>query len=176
VAKPSRTDHCGRYPVLPTIVRDNLSGEHRPSLTLVADDCSPLLSADTYWQDMKTRFTQDTKKPTDDLLDNFVPSVQDAGNFLLAIDAGSAYLVGEWLAELICLLPVQLAVTKDNRFVPLKDGMLSLENERALLGADVPTIADYLTLGLLESLLGNYFATRPVRVISSMGHQSVGKS
>jgi len=69
-----------------------------------------------------------------------------------------------------------LAVTRENRFIPLKDGVWDPAHERSLLGADVPTIIEKLSLGWYESLFQSYMATKPVRVVSSMGEQSVGKS
>ncbi|KAG9082469.1 hypothetical protein FRC06_004977, partial [Ceratobasidium sp. 370] len=69
-----------------------------------------------------------------------------------------------------------LAITRDNRFIPLKDGVWDPVHERSLLGADVPTVIEKLSLGWYESLFQSYMATKPVRVVSSMGEQSVGKS
>ncbi|KAG8713462.1 hypothetical protein FRC11_012069, partial [Ceratobasidium sp. 423] len=69
-----------------------------------------------------------------------------------------------------------LAVTRENRFIPLKDGVWDPDYERSLLGADVPAIIDALSLGWYESLFQSYMAKKPVRVVSSMGEQSVGKS
>ncbi|KAG1764546.1 hypothetical protein EDD22DRAFT_951631 [Suillus occidentalis] len=88
----------------------------------------------------------------------------------------SKFCAGEWLAEFLCLIPIQIAVTKENRFVPLKDGVYSTELEKSLLGADVNRIVDYVSFGWYESLFQSYMAKKPVKVVSSMGEQSVGKS
>ncbi|KAG8749810.1 hypothetical protein FRC11_011015, partial [Ceratobasidium sp. 423] len=69
-----------------------------------------------------------------------------------------------------------LAVTRENRFIPLKDGVWDPEYERSLLGADIPAIVGTLSLGWYEPLLQSYMATKPVRVVSSTGEQGVGKS
>lgn len=53
-----------------------------------------------------------------------------------------------------------LAVTRDNRFIPLKDGVWEPDYERSLLGADVPAIIDALSLGWYESLFQSYMATK----------------
>lgn len=53
-----------------------------------------------------------------------------------------------------------LAVTRENRFIPLKDGVLNPAYERKLLGADVPTIINSLSIGWYESLFQSYMATK----------------
>ena len=55
-----------------------------------------------------------------------------------------------------------LAVTRENRFIPLKDGVWDPEYERSLLGADVHAIVDALSLGWYESLLQSYMATKVI--------------
>ncbi|CAE6459507.1 unnamed protein product [Rhizoctonia solani] len=69
-----------------------------------------------------------------------------------------------------------LAITMNNKFMPLKDGVWDPEHERKLVGATISELIDSLSLGWYESLLQSYMATKPVRVVSSMGEQSVGKS
>ncbi|EUC59552.1 hypothetical protein RSOL_318710, partial [Rhizoctonia solani AG-3 Rhs1AP] len=86
----------------------------------------------------------------------------------------SKFHFGEFIVKLLCLIPIHLAVTKENCFIPLKDGVLNPTFERKLLGADVPTIINSLSVGWYESLFRSYMATKPVRVVSSMGEQSVG--
>ncbi|KAH8986018.1 hypothetical protein EDB92DRAFT_1818469 [Lactarius akahatsu] len=63
-----------------------------------------------------------------------------------------------------------------NQFVPLKDGILSTQLEKWLLGAEVNKIVDSLSVGWYESIFQSYWASKPVKVVSSMGEQSVGKS
>jgi hypothetical protein len=100
------------------------------------------------------------------------------------------------LAELLCLIPIHIAITHENQFVPLKDGVVSEELEKSLLGAEVNKIVDSLSLGWYESIFQSYWASRvrilcpyfpecsslrhlhrykPVKVVSSMGEQSVVK-
>ena len=107
----------------------------------------------------------------------------------------SRYRVGEWLVDLLCLIPIHIAVCRENRFVPLANGVLSAELERSLLGAEVSQIVDKLSFGWYESIFQSYLALKvwsrvclsfhalnnirfhePVKVVSSMGQQSVGKS
>jgi hypothetical protein len=101
------------------------------------------------------------------------------------------------LADLLCLIPIHIAITQENRFVPLKDGVVSAQLEKSLLGAEVNKIVDSLSLGWYESIFQSYWASKvrvslpncperpsqyhvrqsqPVKVVSSMGEQSVGKS
>ncbi|KAH9984573.1 hypothetical protein BJV77DRAFT_1062131 [Russula vinacea] len=88
----------------------------------------------------------------------------------------SRFRAGEWLADLLCLIPIHIAITYENRFVPLKDGVVSPRLEKSLLGAEVNKIVDSLSLGWYESIFQSYWASKPVKVVSSMGEQSVGKS
>jgi hypothetical protein len=88
----------------------------------------------------------------------------------------SRYRVGEWLVDLLCLIPIHIAVCRENRFIPLANGVLSAELERSLLGASVNKIVDKLSFGWYESIFQSYLATKPVKVVTSMGQQSVGKS
>lgn len=88
----------------------------------------------------------------------------------------SRYRVGEWLVDFLCLIPIHIAVCRENRFVPLVNGVLSAEVERSLLGAEISQIVNKLSFGWYESIFQSYLALKPVKVVSSMGQQSVGKS
>jgi hypothetical protein len=72
----------------------------------------------------------------------------------------SKFLAGEWVVNFLCLIPIHIAITKENRFVPLKDGVYSTELERSLLGADVNRIVDSLSFGWYESIFQSYMATK----------------
>lgn len=54
----------------------------------------------------------------------------------------------------------RLAITRENSFIPLKDGVLNPAFEKRLLGADVPTIINSLSVGWYESLFRSYMATK----------------
>ncbi|KAF8589358.1 hypothetical protein K439DRAFT_1645139 [Ramaria rubella] len=58
----------------------------------------------------------------------------------------------------------------------LIDGVWSPELEHLLLGVDLSQIVKSLTFGWYESLLQSYYIGRKVKVVSSMGQQSMGKS
>jgi hypothetical protein len=71
----------------------------------------------------------------------------------------SRFRAGEWLADLLCLIPIHIAIVHENKFVPLKDGVVSAELEKSLLGAEVNKIVDSLSLGWYESILQSYWAS-----------------
>ncbi len=142
------------------------------------------------------------KKPTDEELHGIkVSAVQFEtfqDNVVLHSDWNvSRYQAGEWLVDLLCLIPIHIAVCRENRFIPLADGVLSSDLERTLLGAEVSQIVDNMSFGWYESIFQSYLAGKvclrcrcrflyinrglmhgiqPVKVVSSMGQQSVGKS
>ncbi|KAI0058500.1 hypothetical protein BV25DRAFT_1964893 [Artomyces pyxidatus] len=171
-----------RFPVLPAVRRRTItssSERHRKRLTFVTDD--NMRPFQSYFSDMISTFERTTRKPTGQELSSIQVSATDFRTFQtdVAEDANwdvSRYRLGEWLADMLCLIPIQIAVCRENRFVPLKDGMSSAALERALLGAEVNRIVDSLSLGWYESIFQSYLANMPVRVVSSMGEQSVGKS
>ncbi|KAG9032050.1 hypothetical protein FS837_002824, partial [Tulasnella sp. UAMH 9824] len=83
---------------------------------------------------------------------------------------------GEWFVELISLIPIHIALALDNRFLPCRDGISEQAVALELLGREVKEIIDIITLGPYEAILGSYMAARPIKVVSAMGEQSVGKS
>ncbi|EGO18970.1 hypothetical protein SERLADRAFT_358709, partial [Serpula lacrymans var. lacrymans S7.9] len=126
-------------------------------------------------------FERTTRKPTGDRLKTIIVSSMLSSTFYDELSQGikgefSQFRAGEWLVDLLCLIPIHLAITKENRFVPLKDGVSSVELEKSLLGAEVGRIVDALSFGWYESIFASYMVSKPVKVVSSMGEQSVGKS
>ncbi|KAI0246219.1 hypothetical protein BJV78DRAFT_1286673 [Lactifluus subvellereus] len=171
-----------RYPVVAAVRRrtvTSLSERQQKSLTFVTeDDTRPF---DSYFSDLIQTFERTTRKPAGDELRRIDVSAAQFGPFrdsvVLQPDWNvSRYRVGEWLVDLLCLIPIHIAVCRENRFVPLANGVLSSDLERSLLGAEVNKIVDKLSFGWYESIFQSYLATKPVKVVSSMGQQSVGKS
>ncbi|KAF8216813.1 hypothetical protein K438DRAFT_1658303 [Mycena galopus ATCC 62051] len=126
-------------------------------------------------------FEQRTRKPTGDALKSIqvltLPSAPFSSQSLSDDQWDlSKFRAGEWLVDILCLIPLQLAVTRENRFLPLKDGVTSATLERSLLGAEVGQIVDSISIGWYESVFQSYMTSKPVKVVSSMGEQSVGKS
>ncbi|CAG8493935.1 13962_t:CDS:10 [Dentiscutata erythropus] len=88
------------------------------------------------------------------------------------------YQLGEWIIQLSVLIPIQIAVARNNMFTPLRDG-LSSEVEHADLedgyARHVDAIAQNISFGWYEGIF-KHFGNRQVKVVSSMGEQSCGKS
>ncbi|KAJ7763628.1 hypothetical protein DFH07DRAFT_1059276 [Mycena maculata] len=135
-----------------------------------------------HFSELIITWEQRTKKPGGETLKRIqVSALPSSASFFSerSLDAQwdlSLFRAGEWLVDLLCLIPIQIAVTKENRFVPLKDGVVSTALEQRLLGADVNQIVDSLTFSWMESVFQSYMTSKPVKVVSSMGEQSVGKS
>ncbi|CAE7194406.1 unnamed protein product [Rhizoctonia solani] len=166
-----------RFPVAPAVTRSILSSMGREPRKLVFASTSNLELINNYFSRLITKLERTTCKPIGAELKSLsVVATSDPPDVLIQNIQRSKYLLGSFVVEFLCLIPLQLAITRDNRFIPLKDGIWDLEYERSLLGADVPSIINSLSIGWYESLFQSYMATKPVRVVSSMGEQSVGKS
>ncbi|KAI0052041.1 hypothetical protein FA95DRAFT_1484280 [Auriscalpium vulgare] len=170
-----------RFPVLPAVGRRTItsSSERRPkSLTFITSDDSRPFSS--YFSEMISTFERKTRKPTGQELSRITVLATRFPSFLEDVETGSweitRFRAGEWLVDFLCLIPIHIAVCRDNRFVPLKDGVSSTKHEKSLLGAEVNRIVDSLSFGWYESIFQSYLASKPVKVVSSMGEQSVGKS
>ena len=79
--------------------------------------------------------------------------------------------MSEWLQRVICLVPIQIARAEQNSLTLFADG---LKSEAALAAHTVVDLQDSIQLGLYEAILDDW--SGPVKVISSMGKQSTGKS
>ncbi|KAG8900672.1 hypothetical protein FRB99_005823 [Tulasnella sp. 403] len=158
-----------RYPVVAAIQRETFSGSARLplSVTFVSDE--PDRPFEPYFKRMVRDFERVSKKPTEKRLDKIVIEAARFEDLEWEAPTSSTYKAGEWLAELLCLIPIHIALARENRFVPLKDGILDPELERQLLGAEVASIIDAITIGWYESIFSSYMATKPVKVVSSMG-------
>ncbi|KAI9453845.1 hypothetical protein BJY52DRAFT_1225384 [Lactarius psammicola] len=170
-----------RFPIVAAVGRQTItsSSERRQkSLTFITEDHTKPFSS--YFSDLIHRFEKATRKPTGSELRRIEVTAADSLFRSKVIQESdwkvSRYRVGEWLVDLLCLIPIHIAVCRENRFVPLADGVLSAELERSLLGAEVNKIVDKLSFGWYESIFKSYMASKPVKVVSSMGQQSVGKS
>jgi len=171
-----------RFPVLPAVQRATISSNDRcrRSILFVTDQDHNRYQP--HFADMIETFERTTKKPTGDRLSTLQVSAMTFDSFIadFSPDAEwnntSIFKVGEWVVDILCLIPIHLALARDNRFVPLKDGVYSVEVEKSLLGAEINRIVDSISFGWYESIFQSYMADKPVRVVSSMGEQSVGKS
>ena len=95
----------------------------------------------------------------------------DDPSFPLSIpNSNSIDQMGDFVRKLIGFTPLQIARCQGNEFLILESGNpMSLENIE-----DVFDLKDKIDLGLFEAIF-NYW-TGPVKVVSSMGKQSTGKS
>ncbi|KAI0247518.1 hypothetical protein BJV78DRAFT_1380231 [Lactifluus subvellereus] len=179
--------HChvdvwSRFPVVPVAKLQAITssrGRQQKALVFITDDDRGSFSS--HFSNIVHTFERTSRKPTGEELKNISVSTRTfpsfANQFLSSPDwPVSRFRAGEWLANLLCLIPVQIAITHRNRFVPLKDGVVSTQLEKSLLGAGVNRIVDNLSLGWYESIFQSYWASKPVKVVSSMGEQSVGNS
>ncbi|CAI2191699.1 11574_t:CDS:10, partial [Funneliformis geosporum] len=85
----------------------------------------------------------------------------------------SEYQLGDWIIQLCCLIPIQIAVARNNLFLPLKDGLFS--NFEFDGYGHVNNIAENISFGWYEGIF-KHFSDKQVKVVSSMGEQSCGKS
>ena len=164
-----------RFPVFSAVQRETISSStlrNSRTLTFVTDRDYQRYAP--HFTDMIFTFERSTKKPTGDILKSIRVSATSFSVFTAELCGGgkrpsstwnrpwpvSAYRAGEWLVELLCMIPIHLAVAKDNWCVPLKDGVYSPELERSSLGADVNRIVDCLSFGWYESLFQSYMASK----------------
>lgn len=113
------------------------------------------------------------------------PSVHDANSIVSCIDlpwsvdkvsglapsAGPEVQMGEWMRRLVCLVPIQIARAEHNALKPMVDGLQLSGNVDYV---DAISLANVLCFGLYEAVFDSW--SGPVKVISSMGKQSSGKS
>ncbi|KAH9029425.1 hypothetical protein EDB85DRAFT_1867188 [Lactarius pseudohatsudake] len=176
------SDVWTRFPVVPAVKRHTItssSQRQQKTLVFVTDDHRRPFSS--HFSDIISAFEKTSRKPTGDELKSIVVSARPFPSFTQQFLSSpdwpvTRFRAGEWLADLLCLIPIHIAITHENRFVPLKDGVVSPQLEKSLLGAEVNRIVDSLSLGWYESIFQSYWASKPVKVVSSMGEQSVGKS
>ncbi|KAG9039495.1 hypothetical protein FS837_000976 [Tulasnella sp. UAMH 9824] len=163
-----------RFPVIPAIPREFTSSRPPIRLTIVEYAARSILQrSPRYFSDMIRDFIRRSPKPVGRSLESIEVDVKSASENKALDSPVESCLGGEWFVEVICLIPVHIAIARGNRFVPLKDGRCRDDHNNALLGLEVPEIIDAITLGTYEAILGSYISTKPVRVVSSMGSLGV---
>ena len=149
------------FPVLPAVKRRSLSSSNRCQKMLtfiVGDHTWPFVS---YFSDLVQASQKRIKKPMGNELRDIEVSAAPFQPFWDNILSASHWRVsrhsaGEWLVNLICLIPVHIAVCRENRFIPLANGVLP-DPDRSLLGEEVNEIVDKLSFGWYESIFQSYF-------------------
>ena len=155
-----------RFPVLPAVQRATTSSDdrYRPSILFVTDRGHNQYQL--YFSDMIETFERTSKKPTEDKLSTLHISATTFDTFVADFsrtaewDNISIFKIGQWVVEVLCLIPIHLALARDNRFVPLKDGVYSAEVEKSLLGAEINRIVDSISFGWYESIFQSYMADK----------------
>lgn len=156
-----------KYPVLPTIPREDASVRRvANSLTFVTDRDAKKYRR--YFQSMISTFKAKSQKPAGRVLDDIRINTDAFARVFASNSTTSEFRAGGWFVNLLCLIPIQIAVARDNRFIPLTDGVLMQDVERELLGAEVNTIVDRLSLGWYESIFQSYMSTKVSRVAFMM--------
>ncbi|CAG8485102.1 8847_t:CDS:10 [Acaulospora morrowiae] len=84
-----------------------------------------------YINDMFEEVKRTTRKPAS-MLKKFVTAVElfrnfDIEDFKSLRKNSSEFQFGEWIIQLSCLIPIQIAVARNNQFHPLHDGLSSTE-------------------------------------------------
>jgi hypothetical protein len=155
-----------RFPVMPAVRRQTISSSSiRQPKTLVFVTDRDYQSFASHFADIIHTFEKTTKKPTGDELRCIQVSAIAFDSIIAELTADkerrvSCFRAGEWLVDCLCLIPIHIAITKENRFIPLKDGVSSAELEKSLLGAEVGRIVDSLSFGWYESLFQSYMASK----------------
>ena len=155
-----------RFPIIAAVGRQTItsSSERRQkSLTFITENPSQPFSS--YFSDLIQKFEKATRKPTGDELRRIGIFAAKFGllHDKVIQDSNwkvSRYRFGEWLVDLLCLIPIHIAICRENRFIPLADGILSAELEQSLLGAEVNQIVDKLSFGWYESIFKSYMALK----------------
>ncbi|EUC62856.1 cytochrome P450 family protein, putative, partial [Rhizoctonia solani AG-3 Rhs1AP] len=101
-----------------------------------------------------------THKPVDWELTSTLVSTTNATSEEL-LESLSEFKLGSFIVELICLIPIHIAATMDNKFMPLKDGVWDPDYESGLVHSTVEEINDSLSFGeqsVGKSYCLNHFA------------------
>jgi hypothetical protein len=150
-----------RFPVVPAVRRHTFkSSDRKPrAISFVSS-----INNDRFlpqYRLMISKFENATHKPVGDELSTVQIRGMCYEEFISEeMENISHFKAGEWLVDMLCLIPIHLAVARDNRFVPLKDGVWSLELERSLLGATIEQVIDSLSFGWYESIFQSYMADK----------------
>ena len=155
-----------RFPVLPAVQRATISSNDRCCCSILFVTDRDHNRYQPHFADMIETFEKTTKKPTGDKLNALQVSAMTFDSFIANSSPNaewnntSIFKVGEWIVDLLCLIPIHLALARDNRFVPLKDGVYSAEVEKSLLGAEINRIVDSISFGWYESIFQSYMADK----------------
>jgi hypothetical protein len=160
------SDVWTRFPVVPAVRRHTFrTSDRKPrSLSFISSIKNDRFLP--HYHSMVSKFENTTRKPVGDELSKVQIQGMSYEEFIAEEMENVSYLkAGEWLVDLLCLIPIHLAVARENRFVPLKDGVWSLELERSLLGATIEQVIDSLSFGWYESIFQSYMADKASNIL-----------
>jgi hypothetical protein len=191
-----------KFPVQPCLQTQQLGSMERRLILMVSEEVSKdtvnldVLS-DSARQYMKRSFDELRKMTSKDVkaLNDFKVSVVSGAHATAVLESCFRSIeevsFSDWLIRAFCLIPIQIAMAAQNRFVPMRDGVMAEISQR-----DMHSIADSITFGMslkfsscdrmfnkitttfagwYENIL-QYYHDYQVKVVSSMGEQSCGKS
>ncbi|CAG8439902.1 6328_t:CDS:2 [Acaulospora colombiana] len=128
-----------------------------------------------YVENMFEDLKRSTKKPADALkifqTDIMTFSDLDLNDNTFWRNKSSNIKLGEWLIQLSCLIPIQIAISRNNIFKPLLNGLASDDNMMDDIGSDggfhIDIIAQNISFGWYEGIF-KHFGDRQVKVISNL--------
>ncbi|PVF98358.1 hypothetical protein CPB86DRAFT_758529 [Serendipita vermifera] len=160
-------DVWSRFPIHPSISREPHSSAVKCGPSILFVSRTPHLPFSSYFKSKVAELKSITDKSSASLQgirietsETFSPPNDDVGV--------STYPMGYWLAGLLCLVPINIAVTTSNHFLPLRDGLFSIDLEEQLLGASILQIIQSISFGWYEPVFGSYMADKPVKIVSSI--------
>jgi hypothetical protein len=116
-------------------------------------------------------FQRSTRKPTESALTSIHVEAKAFSGLQDYLDGRgdwsqvSCLKAGEWMVDLLCLIPIHIAIARDNRFIPLKDGVWTPDLQKSLLGAEVGRIVDFISFGWYESIFQSYMSTKVCMIL-----------
>jgi hypothetical protein len=156
-----------RFPVIPAVHRQTIVSEatrRNKYLLFVAPEDHA--NFEPYFKALIQKFHKSTKKPIGNVLTDMSIFSRNFSSALAGLTGGTAwnsvstFKSGEWMVDIFCLIPIHIAIARENRFIPLKDGVWAPEAEKALLGAEMGRIVDTLSFGWYESIFQSYMAMK----------------
>ncbi|KAF0421089.1 e3 ubiquitin-protein ligase trip12 [Gigaspora margarita] len=162
---------------------ENPFGKNDEPLKLTIMDLSSKLDINyyktkfqAYFRKLFEKYEKETKKPMGHP-ENFDVNCIMFESFNNLVSEFTKYKLGNWIIDFFCLIPIQIAVAHDNEFIPIRDGFLEKTEQNVfddgfgLIG----NISKTISFGWYETIF-EFYADLEVKVISSMGEQSCGKS
>jgi hypothetical protein len=166
-----------RFPVIPAVKRQTIVSEAIRK-TAYLDFVAPEdhTNFEPYFKALIQKFHTSTKKPIGNVLTDLSIFSRNFTSALAGLTGGmtwnsvSTFKSGEWMVDIFCLIPIHIAIARENRFIPLKDGVWAPEAEKALLGAEIGRIVDSLSFGWYESIFQSYMAMKvsPTRGVQAL--------